>query len=105
MFTTYSSSSLRSSGDSNDVDLTAISESEKTELISTHMRNVSHNTIPEVEVTLWDALKEMFSENKINALLVFLFAYWSRAYQWSDDSIFILDFLAMLPLTSMLGGK
>jgi Ca2+/H+ antiporter len=70
------------------------------------MRNVSHDTIPEVEVTPWDALKEMFTENKIIALLVFVpFAYWSRAYQWSDDSNFILNFLAMVTLASMLGGK
>eukprot|EP00571_Detonula_confervacea_P011313 CAMPEP_0172298932 /NCGR_PEP_ID=MMETSP1058-20130122/1356_1 /TAXON_ID=83371 /ORGANISM="Detonula confervacea, Strain CCMP 353" /LENGTH=537 /DNA_ID=CAMNT_0013008227 /DNA_START=15 /DNA_END=1628 /DNA_ORIENTATION=- len=51
-----------------------------------------------------EALKEMFTENKINVLFVFLpLAYWSHAAKWSDGSIFILNFLAMVPLASMLG--
>lgn len=52
----------------------------------------------------WEALKEMFLENQINILLVFLpFAYMSHVFQWSDGSVFILNFLAMVPLASMLG--
>jgi Ca2+:H+ antiporter len=52
----------------------------------------------------WEALLEMFTENKINYLFVFIpFAYWSHAAHWSDGSIFILNFLAMVPLASMLG--
>lgn len=52
----------------------------------------------------WEALKEMFLENQINSLLVFLpFAYMSHVFQWSDGSVFILNFLAMVPLASMLG--
>lgn len=52
----------------------------------------------------WEALIEMFTENKINTLFVFIpFAYWSHAAHWSDGSIFILNFLAMVPLASMLG--
>lgn len=51
-----------------------------------------------------EALIEMFTENKINCLFVFIpFAYWSHAAHWSDGSIFILNFLAMVPLASMLG--
>jgi hypothetical protein len=97
-------SSLRSSVDSKDVDIAAVTASEETSLISSHIRHLSHDTIPVVEVTPWDALKEMFTENKINVLLVFLpFAYWSHAYHWSDGSVFILNFMAMVPLASMLG--
>jgi Ca2+:H+ antiporter len=71
-----------------------------------HRRHLSGSTIPEVEATPLEALKEMFTENKINVLLVFLpFAYVSHAYQWNDGSIFILNFLAMVPLASMLGSK
>jgi len=56
------------------------------------------------EDTPWEALKEMFLENKINVLFVFLpLAYWSHAAKWNDGSIFILNFLAMVPLASMLG--
>ena len=96
--------SLRSSVDSKDVDIAAVTASEETSLISSHIRHLSHDTIPVVEVTPWDALKEMFTENKINVLLVFLpFAYWSHAYHWSDGSVFILNFMAMVPLASMLG--
>lgn len=52
----------------------------------------------------WEALIEMFTENKINSLFVFIpFAYWSHVAHWSDGSIFILNFLAMVPLASMLG--
>lgn len=52
----------------------------------------------------WDALKEMFLENKINVLFVFLpLAYWSHASKWNDGYVFILNFLAMVPLASMLG--
>ena len=51
-----------------------------------------------------EALKEMFLENKINVLFVFLpLAYWSHANNWNDGSVFILNFLAMVPLASMLG--
>eukprot|EP00956_Cyclotella_meneghiniana_P029626 scaffold72399_cov49-Cyclotella_meneghiniana.AAC.7 len=51
-----------------------------------------------------EELKNMFTENKINVLLVFLpFAYVSHAQQWNDSYIFILNFLAMVPLASMLG--
>merc|ERR1719232_2034500 len=51
-----------------------------------------------------EALKEMFMENKINVLLAFLpLAYWSHAGKWSDGSVFILNFIAMVPLASMLG--
>ena len=51
-----------------------------------------------------EALKEMFLENKINVLFVFIpLAVWSHASKWSDGSVFILNFLAMVPLASMLG--
>jgi len=49
-------------------------------------------------------LKEMFLENKINVLLVFIpIAWWSYAAKWNDGYVFILCFVAMLPLASMLG--
>ena len=52
----------------------------------------------------WEALKEMFLENRINLLLGFLpFACMSHFFHWSDGSVFILNFLAMVPLASMLG--
>ncbi len=80
---------------------------EMTELMGNgHRRHLSASIIPEIEATPIEALKEMFLENKINILLVFLpFAYISHAFQWNDGSIFILNFLAMVPLASMLGGK
>ena len=63
----------------------------------------SHN-IMETDDKPWEALKEMFFENRVNALLGFLpFAYFSHALHWSDGSVFILTFLAMVPLASMLG--
>lgn len=63
----------------------------------------SSMTVPEEDKPL-EALKEMFTENKINVLFVFLpLAYWSHAAKWSDGSIFILNFLAMVPLAAMLG--
>jgi Ca2+:H+ antiporter len=69
-----------------------------------HRSHLSASTIPEVEATPMEALKGMFLENKINVLLVFLpFAYISHAFQWNDGSIFVLNFLAMVPLASMLG--
>ncbi|KAL7466709.1 hypothetical protein ACHAXS_006997 [Conticribra weissflogii] len=52
----------------------------------------------------WIALKEMFTDSAVNILFVFLpFAYYSHAAKWSDGSIFVLNFLAMIPLASMLG--
>lgn len=61
-------------------------------------------TVPETEDTPWEALKEMFLENRINVLFAFIpLAYWSHAAKWSDGSVFILNFLAMVPLASMLG--
>lgn len=51
-----------------------------------------------------EALKEMILNNKINLLFTFIpFAYWSHAAGWSDGSVFILNFLAMVPLASLLG--
>jgi hypothetical protein len=51
-----------------------------------------------------EALKEMILNNKINLLFVFIpLAYWSHAAGWSDGSVFILNFLAMVPLASLLG--
>lgn len=72
-----------------------------------HRHTTSSLTVPigeDGEDTPWEALKEMFLENKINVLFVFLpLAYWSHAAKWNDGSIFILNFLAMVPLASMLG--
>ena len=52
----------------------------------------------------WEALKEMFLDNKINLLFGFLpLAYWSHAAGWPDSSVFVLTFLTMIPLASMLG--
>lgn len=52
----------------------------------------------------WVALKEMFTDSTVNILFVFLpFAYYSHSAKWSDGSIFVLNFLAMVPLASMLG--
>ena len=66
--------------------------------------SVDSASICEIEGSPWEGLVEMFTENKINYLFVFIpFAYWSHAAQWSDGSIFILNFLAMVPLASMLG--
>lgn len=66
--------------------------------------SVESDVIPEEDGTPWEGLVEMFTENKINYLFVFIpFAYWSHAAQWSDGAIFILNFLAMVPLASMLG--
>lgn len=51
-----------------------------------------------------EALIEMFTENKINLLLGFLpLAVWSHYANWSAGSVFILNFIAMVPLASMLG--
>lgn len=67
-------------------------------------RHLSSATIQSMEDNPWEALKEMFLDNKINVLFVFLpLAYWSHASKWSDGSIFILNFVAMIPLASMLG--
>lgn len=63
----------------------------------------SHNNT-ETDDKPWEALKEMFLENRINILLGFLpFACMSHIFRWSDGSVFILNFLAMVPLASMLG--
>ena len=71
-----------------------------------HIRNLSNISIPEAEAAPFEALKEMFTENKINVLLVFLpFACISHSYQWNDASVFVLNFLAMVPLASMLGSE
>ncbi|KAL3780875.1 hypothetical protein ACHAW5_001342 [Stephanodiscus triporus] len=52
----------------------------------------------------WEALRGMFLDNKINLLFGFLpFAYWSHAAGWPDSSVFVLTFLTMVPLASMLG--
>eukprot|EP00984_Skeletonema_dohrnii_P015383 scaffold6630_cov125-Skeletonema_dohrnii-CCMP3373.AAC.5 len=76
---------------------------EETGLINKSM-SVDSDVIPEEEGTAWEGLVEMFTENKINYLFVFIpFAVWSHANKWSDGSIFILNFLAMVPLASMLG--
>jgi Ca2+:H+ antiporter len=75
------------------------SSSEKTKLLT----HDSSATLAE-DGTAWQGLMEMITENKINYLFIFIpFAYWSHAAQWSDGSIFILNFFAMVPLASMLG--
>ena len=106
MFKNKGWESLDISDKTDDVD--KIEADEATALMGNvgHRRGLSASTIPEIEATPMEALKEMFTENKINVLLVFLpFAYISHAYQWNDGSIFILNFLAMVPLASMLGGE
>lgn len=51
-----------------------------------------------------ESLKEMIFSNKIHILFAFIpLAYWSHASKWSDGSVFILNFLAMVPLASLLG--
>ena len=51
------------------------------------------------------ALRELFTKNKINVLLVLIpVALWADAHRWSDDIIFILTFLAMVPLAALLGA-
>mmetsp|Transcript_22999 Transcript_22999/g.48500 ORF Transcript_22999/g.48500 Transcript_22999/m.48500 type:complete len:526 (-) Transcript_22999:53-1630(-) len=65
---------------------------------------MSSGDAKDLEVNPWQELKEMFTESKINILFVFIpLAYWSHAHGWSDGSVFILNFLAMVPLASMLG--
>ncbi|KAK1741415.1 calcium:proton antiporter [Skeletonema marinoi] len=79
------------------------SATEETGLINKSL-SVDSDVIPEEEGTAWEGLVEMFTENKINYLFVFIpVAVWSHANRWSDGSIFILNFLAMVPLASMLG--
>ena len=81
----------------------SVEADEEPALIGNRGQSIS-DTIAEAEGTPFEALKEMFTGNKINTLLVFLpFAYLSHAHRWSDGSIFILNFLAMVPLASMLG--
>eukprot|EP00573_Skeletonema_grethae_P002311 CAMPEP_0201687416 /NCGR_PEP_ID=MMETSP0578-20130828/1492_1 /ASSEMBLY_ACC=CAM_ASM_000663 /TAXON_ID=267565 /ORGANISM="Skeletonema grethea, Strain CCMP 1804" /LENGTH=483 /DNA_ID=CAMNT_0048171573 /DNA_START=179 /DNA_END=1630 /DNA_ORIENTATION=- len=66
--------------------------------------SIKESTSEEEVATPWEGLVEMFTENKINYLFVFIpFAVWSHKAGWSDGSIFILNFLAMVPLASMLG--
>ena len=51
-----------------------------------------------------EALIAMFAENRINVLMVMIpVAWWSHRYHWPDSWVFILNFLAMVPLASMLG--
>lgn len=51
-----------------------------------------------------EALIAMFTENRINVLMVMIpVAWWSHQYHWPDSWVFILNFLAMVPLASMLG--
>jgi len=51
-----------------------------------------------------EALKELFTENRVNILFALLpVAYWSHLAGWSEGSIFIITFLTMVPLASMLG--
>jgi len=60
--------------------------------------------ITEADDSPMDALKEMFLESKINLLFAVLpFAWWSHHAHWPDSTIFVLNFLAMVPLASMLG--
>lgn len=64
----------------------------------------SFHTAATTDGAAWISLKEMFTESKINILFVFLpLAYYSHAAKWNDGSVFILNFLAMVPLASMLG--
>jgi hypothetical protein len=52
----------------------------------------------------YDSLKEMILDNKIHVLFAFIpLAYLSHTYHWGDGYIFILNFLAMIPLASLLG--
>lgn len=52
----------------------------------------------------YESLKEMILDNKIHVLFAFIpLAYISHAYHWGDGYIFILNFLAMIPLASLLG--
>ena len=77
---------------------------EDTGLLIRQTNSLESSAIPEGDETPWEGLVEMFTENKINYLFVFIpFAYWSHHVGWSDGSIFILNFLAMVPLASMLG--
>jgi hypothetical protein len=52
----------------------------------------------------YESLKEMILDNKIHLLFAFIpLAYLSHTYHWGDGYIFILNFLAMIPLASLLG--
>ena len=51
------------------------------------------------------ALSQMITGNKINLLLLALpLAYWSHHSGWSGMSVFIWNFIAMIPLAALLGA-
>jgi len=51
------------------------------------------------------ALSQMITGNKINLLLLALpLAYWSHHNGWSGMSVFIWNFIAMVPLAALLGA-
>ena len=53
----------------------------------------------------YESLKEMILDNKIHVLFAFIpLAYISHAYHWGDGCVFVLNFLAMIPLASLLGA-
>ena len=52
----------------------------------------------------YESLKEMILDNRIHVLFAFIpLAYVSHAYRWGDGCVFVLNFLAMIPLASLLG--
>lgn len=58
----------------------------------------------ENEVPPSEALLHMFLDSKINLLLVFIpVAYWAHVFGWDGGAVFVVTFLAMVPLASMLG--
>jgi Ca2+:H+ antiporter len=51
------------------------------------------------------ALSQMITGNKINLLLLALpLAYWSQHSGWSGMSVFLWNFIAMIPLAALLGA-
>jgi len=53
----------------------------------------------------YESLKEMILDNRIHVLFAFIpLACISHACRWGDGCVFVLNFLAMIPLASLLGA-
>ncbi len=98
--------------DQMDVKLSSVSDGEMTTI---RMKGTLYQAIPksqkeidaglkEVKLTSMEVLWNMIFDSYINLMLLFApFAVISYYHQWSPTSIFVFNFLTMIPLAALLG--
>ena|SRR5581483_7976241 len=64
----------------------------------------SNNTNPHKPPTVFNSLKVILFSSWINVLIIFIpLGYIANGLSWSDTAVFVLNFLAIIPLAKLLG--